>query len=292
VQIEPVFRDVEVAIARTEPGYDRYPPRREIEALYLAAIHSARQTLYLESQYFASAAVADALVRRLAEPDGPEIVLVNPSRAEGWLEEKVMGSARALLLGRLRAADRHHRFRIYTPVTAGGADIYVHAKVVVADDRLLRVGSSNLNNRSMGFDTECDLAIEAREEDETTRRAILDVRDCLLSEHLGVTPEHLAAALARHHGSLIRTVEALARAAGTGRTLVPFEAPELGEAERLLAESDLFNPDQAESLVAGIPRGLTEWPTRRPWAALTAGAAAAGIVLGGGWLSRRGRTGS
>ena len=173
-QIEPVFRDVEVAVARTEPGYDRYPPRREIEALYLAAILSARQTLYLESQYFASAAVADALVRRLAEPDGPEIVLVNPSRAEGWLEEKVMGSARALLLGRLRAADRHHRFRIYTPVTAGGADIYVHAKVVVADDRLLRVGSSNLNNRSMGFDTECDLAIEAREEDETTRRAILE----------------------------------------------------------------------------------------------------------------------
>jgi phospholipase D1/2 len=292
VQIEPVFRDVEVAVARTEPGYDRYPPRREIEALYLAAIHSARQTLYLESQYFASAAVADALVRRLAEPDGPEIVLVNPSRAEGWLEEKVMGSARALLLDRLRAADRHHRFRIYTPVTAGGADIYVHAKVVVADDRLLRVGSSNLNNRSMGFDTECDLAIEAREQDETTRRAILDVRDCLLSEHLGVTPEHLTAALARYHGSLIRTVEALARAAGTGRTLVPFEAPELSEAERLLAESDLFNPDQAESLVAGIPRGLTEWPTRRPWAALTAGAAAAGLALGGGWLSRRGRTGS
>ena len=36
----------------------------------------------------------------------------------------------------------------------------VHAKIMVIDDRLLRVGSSNLNNRSMGFDTECDLAVE------------------------------------------------------------------------------------------------------------------------------------
>ena len=42
-----------------------------------------------------------------------------------------------------------------------GTPIYVHAKVLTIDDRLLRVGSSNLNNRSMGFDTECDLAIEA-----------------------------------------------------------------------------------------------------------------------------------
>jgi phospholipase D1/2 len=32
---------------------------------------------------------------------------------------------------------------------------------MIIDDRLLRVGSSNFNNRSMDFDTECDLAVEA-----------------------------------------------------------------------------------------------------------------------------------
>ena len=46
-------------------------------------------------------------------------------------------------------------------MTDGGAPIYVHSKVLVVDDRLLRIGSSNINNRSMGFDSECDVAIEA-----------------------------------------------------------------------------------------------------------------------------------
>jgi phosphatidylserine/phosphatidylglycerophosphate/cardiolipin synthase-like enzyme len=32
---------------------------------------------------------------------------------------------------------------------------------MVVDDEWLRIGSANINNRSMGVDTECDLAIEA-----------------------------------------------------------------------------------------------------------------------------------
>jgi hypothetical protein len=38
---------------------------------------------------------------------------------------------------------------VYWPVTDGGTPIYVHSKVLVVDERLTRVGSSNLNNRSM-----------------------------------------------------------------------------------------------------------------------------------------------
>ena len=51
--------------------------------------------------------------------------------------------------------------RIYVPVTKRQTDIYVHAKVSIVDDRLLRVGSSNLNNRSLGLDSECDVIIDA-----------------------------------------------------------------------------------------------------------------------------------
>ena len=75
-----------------------------------------------------------------------------------------MGTARARVLEMIREADVD-RFRLYTPVTEQRAHIYVHAKVAVIDDRLLRLGSSNVNNRSMGLDTECDLAIEAVEGD-------------------------------------------------------------------------------------------------------------------------------
>ncbi|MFX8774289.1 phospholipase D-like domain-containing protein, partial [Acinetobacter baumannii] len=69
-------------------------------------------------------------------------------------------------------------------MTANGAPIYVHAKVLAIDDRLLRIGSANLNTRSMGLDTECDLAIEARSgaADETAvSDGIAAIRNGLLS---------------------------------------------------------------------------------------------------------------
>jgi len=148
--------------------------------------------------------IAAALRARLAEADGPEVVIVAPRRADGWLSEQVMGSARAVLLQDLRDADRHGRLRFCTPVTEEGHDIYVHAKVLIVDDRLLRIGSSNFNNRSMGLDTECDIAIEAADGgDEAMRREILRVRDGLLAEHLGVTEAILHETLAAAGGSLV-----------------------------------------------------------------------------------------
>ena len=46
----------------------------------------------------------------------------------------------------------------------------MHSKTSVFDDRLARVGSANLNNRSGGFDTECELVVEG--DDAETRQAI------------------------------------------------------------------------------------------------------------------------
>ncbi|WP_119459858.1 phospholipase D-like domain-containing protein [Rhodospirillaceae bacterium SYSU D60014] len=255
-RLDPMLRDIDVAIARTAPAHGGRPEIREIEALYLTGIAAARRTIYLESQYFASRRIAEALAARLREVNGPEIVIVNPESAAGWLEEEAMGSARARLIAELRKADRHDRFRIYTPVTAGGTPIYVHAKVMAVDNRLLRVGSSNLNNRSMGFDTECDIAIEAvpGTPDETRiGTAIAAVRNGLVAEHLGVTPDEVAAAHAET-GSFIRAIETLRR---PGRTLVPFEAELPNEAETFIAEHELLDPER--------PQGLWTALTRRVW---------------------------
>jgi phosphatidylserine/phosphatidylglycerophosphate/cardiolipin synthase-like enzyme len=82
----------------------------------------------------------------------------------------------------------------------------IHAKLIIVDDVLVRVGSSNLNNRSVGLDTECDLAIEAGNDGE--RRSIGRLRERLLAEHLGVEPESVARALAAE-GSLVRAIEVL-----------------------------------------------------------------------------------
>lgn len=254
----PCLRDVDVAIARTEPAYHGRTGVREIEQLYLAGIAAARHTIYVESQYFASRCIAQAMAARLHEPDGPEIVVVNPDRAMGWLEETAMGRGRSRVLAHIRSADRFGRFGIYRPVTAAGRPIYVHAKVLIVDDRLLRIGSSNLNNRSMGLDTECDLAIEAVPEQadgaETARKAIISVRDALLGEHLNVPINDMARTLAQT-GSLRATIEALRR--DNGRTLVPLDEPAPGSAHPL-SEGELLDPEQPEPVWRAVLHALAD----------------------------------
>lgn len=262
--LEPLMTDVDVGIARTAPEHGGRTAIREIEALYLAIIAATRRTLYIESQYFASRTLAEAIARRLGEAEGPEFVVVNPVSAQGWLEEAAMGSARARLLDVVGKADVHGRFRLYTPVTHGGTPIYVHAKVLIMDDTLLRVGSSNLNNRSLGFDTECDIAVEARPGDpgETQlRERIRGLRTALLAEHLDVDQAALDRAIADSSGSLIAAIEELR---GTDRTLEPFEPPEFGTLEdALLRENDLLDPEHAVRRKRRVGWNIPRWPWGR-----------------------------
>ncbi|MEV6657493.1 phospholipase D-like domain-containing protein [Nocardia fluminea] len=241
--LEPTMRSVDVGIARTLPELPDRAEVREIEALYLAAIAGATRSLYIESQYLASRTLAEAIAARLREPNGPEIVLVLPRHADGWLEQHAMDGARRRLLHLLWTADTENRLGVYYPVTAAGAPIYVHAKVLVMDDRLLRVGSSNLNNRSMGFDTECDLAVEvtaATPDGELLRETILDIRRKLICEHLDAEPAKFDATLAET-SSLVRTVEALR---GEGRTLRRFEPATVENEASPLAENELMDPER------------------------------------------------
>lgn len=260
---------VAVGIARTSPETEGRKAVTEIEALYLRAIACARRTIYLESQYLASRRLAEALANRLREPDGPEIVLVLPESADGWLEQKAMDGARVSLLRMLWGTDAHGRFGAFYPVTAGGKPIYVHAKIMVIDDKLLRVGSSNLNNRSMSFDTECDLALEAERDspaDDRLRETIVAIRNNLLSEHLGVEPEVLGKTLEDVATSLLAAIEKLR---GTGRTLRPFEPGDVADDESAFAENELLDPEQrsvsAAQRLAGSFRDFASRITlRRP----------------------------
>jgi len=239
--IAPTLAGVQVGIARTWPAARKQAEVREVERLYLAAIRAARRAIYIENQYLTANAVGEALAERLAEDDGPDIVIVSTGTCEGWLEESTMGVLRARLVGRLRAADRHRRLRVLHPVVPGlDPDCFtVHAKVMVVDDRLLRVGSANLSNRSMGLDTECDLAIEAHG-DEAAARAIAGVRDDLLAEHLGVSVERVAEEI-RARGSLCAAVDALA---GGPRTLAPIEAKVDPLLDEMVPDAAVLDPEK------------------------------------------------
>ena len=56
---------------------------------------------------------------------------------------------------------------------------------MIVDDELVRIGSANFARRSMGMDTECDLAVEAGG-DARVRAGIRRIRDRLIAEHLGM----------------------------------------------------------------------------------------------------------
>ena len=241
--LAPQFRNVPVAIARTLSEDGPVQEVREVEALFADMIAAARKHVYVETQYFASRVIAEAIAKRLEEPLGPEFVIVNPKTALGWLDEEVMGAARAELFAALKRRDRHDRFRIYSPVTEGGADIYVHAKIMIVDDVALRVGSANFNNRSMGLDSECDLMLDGSADPEV-RTAIAAVRADLIAEHFGRKPEAVAALIAETD-SLIATVE---RLRGPGRTLVPFAPPDFNALERHVAESERLDPEGPDEL--------------------------------------------
>ena len=98
-------RDVTAALARTWSEPDGSQVIREVERLFLDMIAAAKNSIYIENQYFTSATITDALCARLNEKDGPEIVLVLPGETSGWLEQMTMDVLRNKALNRLIAAD-------------------------------------------------------------------------------------------------------------------------------------------------------------------------------------------
>lgn len=205
------MRDCAAAIGRAVPSLSGLDERRETIRLTHDAIAAARRDIYIETQYLASFGVGDALAGRLAEPDGPQVAILVTCSSRGLLEQFVMAHNRDRLIRRLKRADRFGRLRVMYAVVpdedGGDCEVLIHSKVMIVDDGFVRVGSSNLNNRSEGLDTECDIAVEAGTPAE--RRAIADLRHRLLGEHLDAAPAAVAEAARRH--SLVAAIDRLNR---------------------------------------------------------------------------------
>ncbi|MBN8500368.1 MAG: phospholipase [Sphingomonadales bacterium] len=264
-KLKAEFTDVEIGIARTRAAWAGNDEVREIEALFVEHIRRAKRFIYAESQYFASRAVADAIAGRMGEPDAPEIVLINPESADGWLEQRAMDGARVQLCRAIGERDKANRFRIFIPRNAAGTGIYVHAKLMIVDDEIVRVGSANMNNRSMGLDSECDLFIDAaRPGNDHARAPIERLRMTLLAEHTGMLREDVEIALARH-GSMIRLIEEAPR---IGKRLDPFEVTALSDADKAIADNTMLDPERPEELFEPFSpkRGLfrRSWFLRKP----------------------------
>lgn len=242
-QVKNQFAGVEVGLSRTVGAWRGHPEVREVEALHLAAIRDAQRCIYMENQYFTSPLIAGALAARLAEPDGPEVVLIGTEHSPSYFDQMTMDGTRVAFIQKLKRADKHGRLQAYSPVTTLGRIIIVHAKLTIIDDRLLRIGSANINNRSMGFDTECDMSFEAAGRSGTgNRREIAALRTRLLAHWLGCDEAVMAEAI-RKAGGVGAGLEAL-RTAGYAR-LRPIELKQPGGVGKVVAAyhaGDPFSP--------------------------------------------------
>lgn len=242
--VEPMLTDHALAVARTLPSYESQAEAAEIRRLNEAMLLAAKRSIYIESQYFALPEVAEILAWQLGRHDGPDVVLVINVESNGMLEQYVMANNRDRMFALLRHADKYKRLRTYHPVSCVTPEcqIKTHSKLIIVDDRYLRVGSSNLNSRSLGLDTECDVALEGSTD--AARKAIARMQAILLGEHLGVAPAKFAVTLARA-GSLIDAIETFNQVGEQkGRRLNAY--PDLpAETEMSLAPgSSILDPDR------------------------------------------------
>jgi phosphatidylserine/phosphatidylglycerophosphate/cardiolipin synthase-like enzyme len=110
--------------------------------------------------------------------------------AEAFLEQLSIGIMQSRLISQLReiAEETGHHLGIYYPasVDSSGEELetYIHSKLLLVDDRFLSVGSANMNNRSLGYDTELNVSWEGQTGDDLSA-SIHDARINLLAEHTG-----------------------------------------------------------------------------------------------------------
>ena len=187
-------RDITAGIARTEVETPDRPGITEVARLFEASIATANRLIYIENQFTSANEIASALARRMASVPSLQVLIVAPRAHSSWFESQAMQGGRRSFLAPFVAAGVTDRLRILYPTSqppeSDATSIMVHSKLMTVDDSFLRIGSANLNNRSLGADSECDVAFEATcEEHETFVRS---VRHRLIGHFLGIEAREVA----------------------------------------------------------------------------------------------------
>ena len=160
-------RGMTAGIARTGIATASDVGVKEVARLFEASINAADRFIYIENQFTSAIDIAQLLVQRMLDVPQLRVLIVTPKLHSSWFESQAMQSGRGGFIEQFVAAGVMDRIRFLYPSTRDADRVYCRhgaQQVDDDDDRILRVGSANLNNRSMGADTECDLAFEATSE--------------------------------------------------------------------------------------------------------------------------------
>lgn len=175
-------------------GYS-WSPRGEftVWASYLNAIRSATRYIYIEDQYF----LAWDYPPRFARPPGAGrdvdivyqlgeaikrgvlVAILTPSNAEdsGRIFQKFQRDIGVNYLTGILTAGAPGDVVVASLRNAAG-DVYVHSKLMLVDDELLLIGSTNIGQRSMCHDGEIHVAVV-----DSTETLVKEFRKTLWAEH-------------------------------------------------------------------------------------------------------------
>jgi hypothetical protein len=183
-------------------GYS-WSPRGEFSAWtsYINAIKRASSYIYIEDQYFlpfdwppcfartgaggTSTAARDTdVIYQLGEAikRGVRVAIVTPNNSEDpfWWSIKYQRDVGANYLLGIKAAGAPGDV-VVAALNNGTEDIYVHSKLMIIDDEVLFIGSTNVGQRSMTFDAELHLAVV-----DADNLLAKDYRKRIWEEHTGV----------------------------------------------------------------------------------------------------------
>ena len=134
--------------------------RSDIRQAYSRIIGCAGSFLYLENQYFRDLSLADEIAargRRYSDLQAIFVVLANVARDDGTNPLTLHGMSL-----------QHEFFTRVDAAFGARAGIYfmwnrsVHSKMLLADDRMMSIGSANANVRSFELDSELNVTIDDR----------------------------------------------------------------------------------------------------------------------------------
>lgn len=188
----PDFYGIDVAIARTLPKMKPHTHTEEVIHSLVAQISVAEEFIYIENQFLTSIEIAEALNKRLREAPDLRVLLVSCWRPQGIMERRAMWGGRLRFRRRLEKHGMGHRVAMAHPICSEKgriAPVRIHSKLMIVDDKFLHIGSSNLNNRSMGMDTECDITLIANKP--AHKEKVIAVRNDLIREHTGFSVERI-----------------------------------------------------------------------------------------------------
>jgi phosphatidylserine/phosphatidylglycerophosphate/cardiolipin synthase-like enzyme len=193
--------------------------RDDIWQGYQLLIGCGAKFLYMENQYFREPRMADAIVKQARAQADLVVIVVVPSETDDMPDA-----------GKKHGDARQHEFflRLTKGIQAGRLRVYtmfhriIHSKFIMADDRVLCVGSANANPRGFFLDSELNVTLD-------DAAGVQAFRHRLWAHNLGL-PETTVAAWAP--AAFIAGWDAVARANEgfrsspekmTGEAVVPFD---------------------------------------------------------------------